>query len=220
MNDTRKVNRDFNEDLEVLRSSRYICLLDLEATCAEENYPPDEMESIQIGVVMYDTHELCVVDEYMAYVKPVLHCELTDFCTKLTGVKQSDVDNAKKFPEAFSDMLSWASQWCRPDELVIASWGNYDCNQFLRDARRHDYALPEGFVERHINLSYVSAKQNSVPRKQRSLKQSVHYYGYDMIGRHHDALDDARSMAQLLPKILFGSDWDNNRAEHSQDLEV
>ena len=38
------------------------------------------------------------------YVRPVLVPKLDPFCTELTGIEQSTVDQAKPFPEVFRDL--------------------------------------------------------------------------------------------------------------------
>ncbi|BGP13783.1 hypothetical protein JCM10213_006385 [Rhodosporidiobolus nylandii] len=43
--------------------------------------------------------ELTKVDEYHSFVRPIWKPQLSDFCTELTGITQSDVDAAPTFPK-------------------------------------------------------------------------------------------------------------------------
>lgn len=94
----------------------YICVVDFEATCEEDN-PSDYLhEIIEFPMVLISTHTLEIVrwicDEgrivlllicriacndftfiiqvhtFQAYVKPELNPQLSDFCVKLTGITQ------------------------------------------------------------------------------------------------------------------------------------
>jgi len=45
-----------------------------------------------------------VVAEFQTYVKPVIHPQLTPFCTELTGITQDKVDTGIKIEEALSNL--------------------------------------------------------------------------------------------------------------------
>jgi hypothetical protein len=66
---------------------RYLMVLDFEATC---NNPvqTSPQEIIEFPTVVVDTVEKRVVGEFRRFVRPVIHPELTRFCTELTGIRQ------------------------------------------------------------------------------------------------------------------------------------
>ncbi len=76
----------------------------------------------------------------------MLHPRLTPFCTKLTTIRQDDVDGAPTFPEAIEKLGIFLSG--RP--ALFCSWGEYDKNQLRRDAKRHRVTLP--FGSEHANV--------------------------------------------------------------------
>ena len=45
-----------------------------------------------------------VIGEYQTYVRPVLNPKLTEFCTKLTGIEQKQVDTGITIQEAISEV--------------------------------------------------------------------------------------------------------------------
>lgn len=47
--------------------------------------------------------ELVVVDEFRRFVKPTWRPTLSAFCTELTGIKQSDIDDASTFTEVLEE---------------------------------------------------------------------------------------------------------------------
>ena len=81
-------------------------------------------------------------------VRPVRHFELGEFCTRLTGIAQAEVDAARGFAEVPADFVAWAGA----GEHWLCSWGVNDRRQLAYDAEFHGVALPEWFVTRHVNI--------------------------------------------------------------------
>ncbi|KAJ3219483.1 hypothetical protein HDU67_000895 [Dinochytrium kinnereticum] len=83
---------------------RYLAILDFEATC-DEPRTPDPQEIIEFPLVCIDTSapDCPIVAEFHTYVKPVHHPKLSQFCNKLTGIKQDQVDLAPTFPEVLNE---------------------------------------------------------------------------------------------------------------------
>lgn len=84
----------------ILAPYRYLYCVDLEPTCddvgdSESPRPlpvvPDQMETIEIGLVVIDLETLKVVDEFQRFVRPRINPFLTDFCKQLTSIQQADV---------------------------------------------------------------------------------------------------------------------------------
>jgi inhibitor of KinA sporulation pathway (predicted exonuclease) len=92
----------------LLAPYRYLYCVDLEATCDEfgvHESPrslvvvPDQMETIEIGLVVIDLETLEIVDEFQRFVRPQINPTLTDFCKQLTSIQQADVDSAGTYME-------------------------------------------------------------------------------------------------------------------------
>ena len=71
----------------LLAPYRYLYCVDLEATCdevGESESPrplavlPDQMETIEIGLVVIDLESLEIVDEFQRFVRPQINPTLTD----------------------------------------------------------------------------------------------------------------------------------------------
>src|SRR5438128_11442214 len=102
----------------------FYVIVDLEATCWDEPRSRDRMETIEIGAVRLDAG-LDVVDEYDAFIRPVVEPQLSSFCTSLTSITQEDVDNANPFSMVFPQFLAWAGD----EPYRLCSWGFYDLVQ-------------------------------------------------------------------------------------------
>src|SRR3954453_22933067 len=91
---------------------KYYFVIDLEATCDENHViPREQTEIIEIGAVLCDAQTLAPVGEFQTFVRPMRHPKLTPFCTRLTTIKQSDVDAAPGFSAAVQKMALWLRPW-------------------------------------------------------------------------------------------------------------
>ena len=83
-----------------------LIVVDLEATCWDTSRPRSHMETIEIGAVRLDA-SLTIVDEFDSFVRPVVDPKLSQFCTALTTIMQTDVNGAEMFPAVFARFLEW-----------------------------------------------------------------------------------------------------------------
>ena len=74
----------------------YLAVIDFEATCQENNTADYKHEIIEFPIVLVDTAQRKIVDEFHSYVRPVLNPRLTEFCTTLTGITQVRFLNEKE----------------------------------------------------------------------------------------------------------------------------
>jgi inhibitor of KinA sporulation pathway (predicted exonuclease) len=167
----------------------YLLVIDLEATCDETpTIPRHEREIIEIGAVLVRSHDLCTESEFQTFVRPVVHPTLTPFCTRLTSIRQADVEHAPTFPTAIASL----AKFIEGRDALFCSWGDYDRNQLELDAARHRTALP--FRERHLNLKWLF--------RGRGVGDAFRRCGLTFEGTPHRGIDDARNIARLLPWIL------------------
>lgn len=116
---------------------RYV-VVDLEATGWEGASGSPKMEIIEIGAVQLASSGGPVDDEFSSFVRPVVEPRLSEFCTRLTSIRQEDVDAAGRFSEVFPRFVEWIGD----GPFVLCSWGEYDLNQFRQDCQRHRLPLP------------------------------------------------------------------------------
>ena len=173
-------------------SIKYYLILDVEATCCVlGNIPSQEMEIIEFGAVVLDGTSYKLISEFQSLVKPVLHRRLTQFCINLTGIKQEEVDVAKKFPEVIAILKKWLSSF---SDFDFYSWGDYDRKQIERDCRFHN--IPNPIIASHYNLKKRFSEYCG-STKSYGLKSALKKVGLELKGRHHRGLDDAKNIAHL-----------------------
>ena len=174
------------------------CLIDFEATCSNDSsIEKENMEIIEFAAAIIDKDTLLPVKFFSKFVKPVLYPRLTRFCTDLTSITQTDVDNADSFPEVFDDFIDWL----QPDkETIMMSWGAYDNKQLVSDLENHDMLGRYPFSQ-HINLK----ENHRIARKFTrglGMKSALAYENLKMEGIHHRGIDDVKNIAKLVP-IIF-----------------
>ncbi|VVP59888.1 hypothetical protein PS850_06142 [Pseudomonas fluorescens] len=189
----------------LLAPYRYLYCVDLEATCdevGESESPrplavvPDQMETIEIGLVVIDLETLEIVDEFQRFVRPQINPLLTDFCKELTSIQQADVDNARTYVEVGQELGAFIAQY---PNAAWASWGDYDARQLGRDA---------GFIGCPALLSglpHFNARKwhkGLYDNQPKGLKQTVEAMGLAWQGTYHRGIDDARNVASIVKEML------------------
>jgi 3'-5' exoribonuclease 1 len=176
-----------------IREANYYLVVDLEATCCDRNsIPRGEHETIEIGAVLVDGASLTTIAEQTIFVRPIVHPDLTPFCTELTTITQDMVDHALLFPEAIARLVAFGTR------ALFCSWGAYDRTQLAIDCARHRIAMP--FAD-HWNLKEAYAYRAG-SRRGLGTMAALRRIGITPTGTHHRGIDDARNIARMLPYIL------------------
>jgi len=178
----------------------HLLALDVEATCDDGGaVPRQEMEIIEIGAVIANA-DCEVVDELQTFIRPVRHPRLTPFCTRLTGIRQADVDGAPLFHDAMEAFKGWFSRY--PGLIDHwGSWGNYDKRQLEQDCALHGLSSSVYLPGRHVNLKEAFRDALGL-RNKPGLGQAIRVVGLEFAGTHHRGIDDARNIGRLLPHIF------------------
>jgi 3'-5' exoribonuclease 1 len=173
---------------------RYI-VVDVEATCWENIRDFGRMEIIEIGAVELPKADSAPTRDFSRFIRPVAEPQLSEFCCRLTTIRQRDVDQADIFSAVFLEFLEWISH----EPFVLCSWGGYDLSQFRIDCDRHGMKLPQSF-ERHINLKKEFARLQGV--KVCGMARALAHAGLPLHSTHHRGIDDARNIARLAALVL------------------
>ncbi len=171
-------------------------IFDLEATCWRDQHLPQEMETIEIGAVALDENG-AIQSEFDCFVRPVVHPQLSDFCTKLTSITQSDVDGTDTFAIAFARFVAWAQEGGEP--LVLVSWGDYDPRQLQADCARAGIDYPASFGH-HVNIKQRFAELHVI--KPIGMVRALKTLGLPLTGTPHRGIDDARNIAAIAQTML------------------
>jgi len=175
-----------------MTKNNYFLIIDLEATCSKDgSVPRHQMEIIEIGAVMLNRSTWEIDSEFQQFIKPIIHPQLTDFCTELTTITQQDVDTAATFPEVITQLQEWMLSFAN---YIFCSWGNYDKTQFIQDCKFHQ--IPYPFASEHRNIKQEFSEYLGVSRKF-GMAQALQHLGMELQGTHHRGIDDARNIAAI-----------------------
>lgn len=182
----------------------YICVVDFEATCEEDNPSDYHHEIIEFPMVLINTHTLEIVDSFQEYVKPELNPRLSDFCVKLTGITQKMVDEAAPFPDVLQRVVAWLQEreLGTKYKYAILTDGAWDMSKFLNIQCRLSRIRYPQFAKKWINIRKSYGNFYKVPRTQTKLSTMLEKLGLKYEGRPHCGLDDSRNIARIALRML------------------
>lgn len=155
-----------------------------------------QCEIIEFGAVVLD-EDYCEISSFKEYVKPQYTKEVCTRISVLTKITASMLDNARKFADVFECFLDWCESF--RDEYVIYAWSENDLNQIRKEAQlkrmvwnKKGYKLIENWID--FQKDYCELVKAESPL---SLEKALNLVGQCFLGERHDALCDARNMADL-----------------------
>ena len=174
-------------------------VFDLEATCWEttQEAAGKTQEIIEIGAVKLDENGR-VIETFSKFVRPVVHSQLSNFCTKLTTITQVDVNRAALYIDIIEEFKNWIGLY-DDEEYLLCSWGLFDQKALIRNCTVHN--LDSEWTKPHINLKEQYPKITSTYRPI-GLKAAVIKEGFEWDGVHHRGISDAINLAKIFYKYL------------------
>ncbi|ROR29789.1 3'-5' exonuclease [Inmirania thermothiophila] len=174
-----------------------VVVVDVEATCWRGPPPPGERpEIVEIGVCVLDARARALGETASILVRPE-RSRVSAFCTELTGLTPEAVAGGMSFAEACTRLRrAWAAK-----RRVWASWGDYDRLQFQRQCAEAGVAYP--FGPSHLNVKALAALAWGWDAPC-GLGEALERLGMRFEGRPHRGIDDARNVARVLARILWG----------------
>ena len=179
-----------------------LIFVDFEATCWDKNekYKRSRAEIIEIGAVATGQN-LEELGRFSAVIRPVIEPVLSDYCKKLTGISQPDVDNGIDFNRAMDLFYQWIIQYQSSERSILYTWGNYDIFLLKRSLRRHrtknkDFLKmiqKEGLTD----LQEQFLKLTALPSSSCNLVKALQIIGENYHGTIHRSIDDAENMIKL-----------------------
>lgn len=173
-------------------------VFDLEATCWEGQSSAAVQEIIEIGALKINSFGEHI-GTFNAFVRPVLHPNLSVFCKQLTTIDQISINRANLFPIVVEDFQEWAGVFDN-EEPMFCSWGSFDKNMLIQDLTLHQLDV-EWISESHLNLR----RQYHDMRKwhtYKGLKKVVEFEGFEFTGTYHRAISDAENLAKIFVKHI------------------
>uniref|UniRef100_A0A3P8SRW0 ERI1 exoribonuclease 2 n=1 Tax=Amphiprion percula TaxID=161767 RepID=A0A3P8SRW0_AMPPE len=196
----------------------YLIVIDFESTCWREknNY---SQEIIEFPAVLLNTATGQVESEFHTYVQPQEHPILSEFCTELTGITQTQVEAGIPLQICLSRFTRWLQNLQLEMEVVFSNkqqrcsaplpsqklctfltWSDWDLGVCLQyECKRKQLHKPD-VLNSWIDLR--STYRLFYARKPKGLNGALQDLGIQFSGREHSGLDDARNTAQLAARMM------------------
>lgn len=169
--------------------------VDFELTCWENGVipPGQKQEIIQIGLTEINIEDLSVIRTGSYYCKPK-NSEVSEFCTKLTGIRPRTVKNAPYLDDVVNTLKK---KWGTKSKMWFG-WGN-DKKMIDEEALIKNIESP--FSENYINLSTLYSMSLGTNKKI-GLKTALKDLDIKDDGKWHNAEWDSLDAANIYISIL------------------
>ncbi|XP_066496570.1 ERI1 exoribonuclease 2 isoform X2 [Tiliqua scincoides] len=198
------------------RPFRYLVVLDFESTCwSGGGRRPQEI--IEFPAVLLNASDGEIEAEFHAYVQPQEQPVLSEFCTALTGIKQSQVDEGVPLHICLSQFSKWIQKIQKEKKIIFHSvppscaaaegklctfvtWSDWDLGVCLHyECKRKQLRKPD-VLNSWIDLRATYKLFYS--RKPQGLTGALRDVGILFAGREHSGLDDSRNTARLAWRMI------------------
>ncbi len=176
-------------------SKAHYIVIDLEATCWNDDSRRGDGEIIEIGAVRMNRATGAILDEFQTFVRPTRYPRLSDFCIRLTSITQADVDSAPTFSAALAEFTAWIGA---STTATFCSWGALDRFLLRQACQFHRVEFP--FDDEYINVK--PAFSDVFTGRGVSMERALEIAEIAPVGTRHRAIDDARNAALLWQCVL------------------
>lgn len=169
-----------------------IVIFDMELTCWDTPVPQgQEKEIISIGICEVDTQTQEILRGEHFFIRP-RNSEISDFCSKLTGIHTRDVikapyleDVCRRISKKYSSNRPWGA-WGRDDLMLQNACIKAGCES------------PCSIEYVNIGALWTMLTGNT---KSVGLKSAMTTLGLEFQGKQHNALDDAINTARVYNEV-------------------
>ncbi|XP_036388584.1 ERI1 exoribonuclease 2 [Megalops cyprinoides] len=214
----RKRSRPADENLAKPTGSRqffsYLIVIDFESTCWKEKNSYGQ-EIIEFPAVLLNTSNGKIDSEFHTYVQPQEHPILSEFCTELTGIRQTQVEAGVPLQICLSRFTRWLQTLRQEKNIVFVNekvcaatahpcafvtWSDWDLGVCLQyECKRKQISKPD-ILNSWIDLR--ATYRLFYNRKPKGLNGALQDLGLEFSGREHSGLDDARNTAHLAWRMI------------------
>ncbi len=185
---------------------QYVCVLDVEATCDEftKSYAHEIIEFPVVLVDLLAEGGPAAIDEFRSFVRPTVNTTLTEFCRRLTGITQEQVDSAPTLPEVLAQFEAWriakGLEYTDEDKnFAFAADGPFDLRFFLHGECTRKGLDKAAYYDKWINIKSMFA--DFYHTRHLKIHKMLERQNMKFEGRLHSGIDDTRNIARILIKM-------------------
>ena len=181
----------------------YFLVLDFEATCDKPQIHPQEI--IEFPILKLNGRTMEIESTFHMYVQPVVHPQLTPFCTELTGIIQAMVDGQPSLQQVLERVDEWMAKEGLLDpnvKSIFVTCGDWDLKVML-PGQCHYLGLPVAdYFKQWINLKKAySFAMGCWPKN--GLLDMNKGLSLQHIGRPHSGIDDCKNIANIMKTLAY-----------------
>lgn len=144
---------------------------------------------------------MMIKDIFHSYVRPTKNPVLTEFCTKLTGITQQQVDSANTLNYVLKAIEFFLKPYFNSKFSVLNDCSS-DMKHFLfKETQYKKIDLPDYF-KMFINLKKIFPICENNNKPVRDINQMLKVFKLDFLGRKHSGLADTKNIARIVLELL------------------
>lgn len=193
---------------------KYLIVIDFESTCWQDGKFRTQ-EIIEFPAVLLNTISGEIESEFHHYVQPQEQPVLSSFCTELTGIRQSQVDEGIPISLCLKKFTHWLDRLCSQKGVVchgsatdngrtvnatFVTWSDWDLGVCLQNECKRKQLMKPVQLNTWIDLRATYRK--FYDRKPNGLNGALQDLGIEFQGREHSGVDDARNTAKLAFRMI------------------
>ncbi|XP_069088896.1 ERI1 exoribonuclease 3 isoform X2 [Pleurodeles waltl] len=179
----------------------YFLVLDFEATCDKPQIHPQEI--IEFPILKLNGRTMEIESTFHTYVQPVVHPQLTPFCTELTGIIQEMVDGQPTLNQVLERVDEWMGKEGLLDpsvKSIFVTCGDWDLKLMLPGQCEYLGLQVADYFKQWINLKKAySFAIGTWPKN--GLLDMNKGMSLQHIGRPHSGIDDCRNIANIMKTL-------------------
>ncbi|XP_029473743.1 ERI1 exoribonuclease 3 isoform X1 [Rhinatrema bivittatum] len=179
----------------------YFLVLDFEATCDKPQIHPQEI--IEFPILKLNGRTMEIESTFHTYVQPVVHPQLTPFCTELTGIIQDMVDGQPTLNQVLERVDEWMGKEGLLDpsvKSIFVTCGDWDLKLMLPGQCEYLGLQVPDYFKQWINLKKAySFAIGTWPKN--GLLDMNKGMSLQHIGRPHSGIDDCRNIANIMKTL-------------------
>ncbi|XP_011801344.1 PREDICTED: ERI1 exoribonuclease 3 isoform X3 [Colobus angolensis palliatus] len=209
----------------------YFLVLDFEATCDKPQIHPQEI--IEFPILKLNGRTMEIESTFHMYVQPVVHPQLTPFCTELTGIIQAMVDGQPSLQQVLERVDEWMAKEGLLDpnvKSIFVTCGDWDLKVMLPGQCQYLGLPVADYFKQWINLKKGSSPRaasgascyQSEEAQRKENTPGVKAYSFAMgcwpknglldmnkglslqhIGRPHSGIDDCKNIANIMKTLAY-----------------
>ncbi|XP_055643745.1 ERI1 exoribonuclease 2 [Toxorhynchites rutilus septentrionalis] len=193
----------------------YIIALDFEATCwpGSPRQFKSSQEIIEFPAVLVNLKSGKIESEFHYYIKPTEIPQLSEFCLKLTGIRQQVVDAGISLNTCLTLFDQWLKRILSEKNLVLpktdpsnpkgsvafATWTDWDLSTYLKDECSRKGIQRQNYFNRWIDIRRIYGECYN--RRSGNFIQSLNQLGIAFQGKQHSGIDDARNLSEMIARM-------------------